>query len=56
MPGAFLVLSPLLLGVAAQVSQGLIKLALDVGRDSGILEGGGRPGISFAIHSNRYGS
>ncbi len=38
--GAFR-LSPLLLGVAAQVSQGLIKLALYVGGDLWILEGGG---------------
>jgi hypothetical protein len=38
--GAFL-LSPLLLVVAAQVSQGLVKLALYVGGDLWVLEGGG---------------
>jgi hypothetical protein len=36
-PGAILLLPPLLLGVAAQVLQGLIQLALDVGRDGGVI-------------------
>jgi hypothetical protein len=51
MARAFL-LSPLLLVVAAQVSQGLVKLALYVGGDLWVLEGGGRPGISLTIHSD----
>ncbi len=48
---AFL-LPPLLLVMAAQVSQSLIKLALYVGRYLRVLEGGGRPGISLTIHSD----
>ena len=56
-PGAILLLPPLLLGVAANILQSLIQLVLDIVRDEGIIPvGGGPPVISFAIHSDWYGS
>ena len=52
-PGAILLLPPLLLGVAANILQSLIQLVLDIVRDEGIIPvGGSPPVISFAIHSD----